>query len=66
MGLSEKQVQEAFNEAFTAEKIVNPETFQPVVHVKAEFTLELMHDAATLEDIKSILGEAVYKAIYRE
>lgn len=57
--------QELIDTLFTREIIVNPITFQPVVHIKAMVTMELMQDLNAnmeLDELKILLGEAVLSA----
>lgn len=63
MGMFERKV--LVEELFTAEVITNPVTYQPVIHVKAEMTMEMLQDLGqqTHSALALMFGEAVAHAI---
>ena len=63
MGMMERKA--LVEELFTAEVVTNPVTFQPVIHVKAEMTMEMLQDLGpvTQAELSSMFGDAVSHAL---
>lgn len=58
-GLTEEELRQHLSDVITVECVVDPETYQPMFHVKSHFTMEVVQDVGTR--FAPILGDEIMK-----